>query len=55
MEPMHGGLGVHRRQVVLHNGGGVNRSIVSLEISVACGYFQSFLLQNFLQTCAAPS
>jgi hypothetical protein len=43
---MHNGLGDHRRQVVLHSGGGVNRSIVSAENSVAGGHVQSFLLQN---------
>jgi hypothetical protein len=44
---MNGGFGVHRRQVVLHSGVGVNRSIVSAEISVAGGYARSLLLQNF--------
>jgi hypothetical protein len=43
---MLNGLGVHRRQVVLHSGGGVNRSIVSAEKSVAGGHVRSVLLQN---------
>jgi hypothetical protein len=44
---MNYGLGVHRRQGVLHSGSGVNRSMVSAKISVAGGHFWSLLLQNF--------
>jgi hypothetical protein len=39
-------LSAHRRQVVLHSAGGVDRSIVSLEISVTGVHFRSLLLHD---------